>query len=60
MIGDFTRRVDVLHPIGSHQGATGTPFDPFLGFVLPVLPVLTAGPSEVGNKNTLTKGAHMR
>ena len=42
MIGDFTRRVDVLQPIGSHKGATGTPFDPFLGFVLPVLPVLTA------------------
>ncbi len=52
MIGDFTRRVDVLHPIGCHQGATGTPFEPFLGFVLPVLPVLTAGPSKVGNKNT--------
>ena len=38
MIGDFTRRVDVLQPIGPNQRATGTPVDPFWGFALPVLP----------------------
>ena len=55
MIGDFTRRVDVLQPIGSHQGATGTPFDPCFGSFCQSCPSWPPDPQRSATKIPLAR-----